>query len=349
MNKNVLIIDDQESILKMIKRNLQDNYNVFTTTLPQKCNDIIENENIDVVVLDQMMPDITGLELLKRIKYKFDIPVVMMTAYGSKHLAIEFMKLGGSDFIEKPLDFLILEIKIKNALKLHESKIKNQMLVSKNDVKKRLKALWSLYSHRLNTDLNIIIGLAQVASLQMKNENYENSQESIDNILNYAPNLEHLIGTMLQLLTLDEDELMLKKEIITINKIVDEKLKNISNDIEINISGKEVVSNHVGVRYLIEELLENSIKFTKSGKIEIEIDEDENNIYFSVKDTGIGINQENISQVTKLHFREDSSGSYSGLGYGLFMVKNLVELNNGKLKIYSLKNEKTTVNIILPK
>ena len=120
----LLIVDDQSGILDMLKRRfVRLGYEVFTTQKSDEALQILEENEIDLVLLDYMMPKITGFDLFVNFHDAYNIPVIMMTAHSSIQLAVEFMKSGGVDFIEKPLDIDVLHLRIARAIN-HSRQIK---------------------------------------------------------------------------------------------------------------------------------------------------------------------------------------------------------------------------------
>jgi DNA-binding NtrC family response regulator len=116
MNR-LLIIDDQAGILQMLKRRLTKlNYVVHTASDEESTLEVLGTTEIDLVLLDYMMPQTTGFDLFMNFHKKYDVPVIMMTAHSSTHLAIEFIKSRGVDFIEKPLDIDVLNLRIDRAI-----------------------------------------------------------------------------------------------------------------------------------------------------------------------------------------------------------------------------------------
>jgi len=119
LEKLIFIIDDEDPILKMLihwTKN-QWNYNVKAFT---NGNDGLNalSENPDLVLLDIMLPDINGNEVLSRIKQKYPhIPVIMLSAQGSVEVAMESIRLGAFDYFPKPIDKNRLEPAIRNAIK----------------------------------------------------------------------------------------------------------------------------------------------------------------------------------------------------------------------------------------
>ncbi len=122
MEKLIFIIDDEDSILKMLTHWVKNqwSYNVKTFT---KGADALNSlsENPDLILLDIMLPDVNGNEVLSRIKQKAPIiPVIMLSAQGSVEVALESIRLGAFDYFPKPIDKNRLEPAIRNAIKNYD-------------------------------------------------------------------------------------------------------------------------------------------------------------------------------------------------------------------------------------
>lgn len=119
MEKLIFIVDDEDSILKMLTHwcKTQWSYNVRTFT---NGNDALAalNENPDLILLDIMLPDINGNDVLRAVKLKYPrLPVIMLSAQGSVEVALESIRLGAFDYFPKPIDKNRLEPAIRNAIK----------------------------------------------------------------------------------------------------------------------------------------------------------------------------------------------------------------------------------------
>lgn len=102
---NVLIVDDEEQLCKLVARKLQKaQLRTFVAHNGQDALHIISKTKIDAVILDYMLPDMTGIDVLKVIKKENDIPVIMFTAYGNVESAVLAMKLGAADYLNKPIE-----------------------------------------------------------------------------------------------------------------------------------------------------------------------------------------------------------------------------------------------------
>ncbi len=122
MEKLIFIVDDEVSILKLLTHWVKSNWGYSVKTFT-KGNDVLNclSENPSLVLLDIMLPDINGNEVLKKIKsVNENLPVIMLSAQGSVEVAIESIRLGAYDYFPKPIDQNRLEPAIKNALRNYE-------------------------------------------------------------------------------------------------------------------------------------------------------------------------------------------------------------------------------------
>ena len=116
--RNVLIVDDDPDVLNMLERLLKKlDYNPFVAQNGEEAVRIIDVQKIDVVVSDLVMPEMDGMELLKRVKSrKGDIPFVMITGHPTIETAVEAIKKGAYDYLTKPFQVEEVQIKIDRAL-----------------------------------------------------------------------------------------------------------------------------------------------------------------------------------------------------------------------------------------
>ncbi|MCL6638860.1 MAG: sigma-54 dependent transcriptional regulator [Firmicutes bacterium] len=122
MVPKILVVDDEEHMCWALERAMrQEGYQVFTATRGQQGLDLIREEAPSLMILDLKMPEMDGMEVLKRAKeMQPKLPVIILTAHGTIETAIEAMKMGAADFITKPFDLDELKIVIKKALMISQ-------------------------------------------------------------------------------------------------------------------------------------------------------------------------------------------------------------------------------------
>jgi len=125
--ETILIVDDEEDILELIKFNLgREGYSIKTALTGEKAIKIIRQSAIDLIVLDLMLPGMDGLEvtkLLKRDEKKFNIPIIMLTAKGEESDIVTGLELGADDYLSKPFSPKILIARIRTILRRNKKKM----------------------------------------------------------------------------------------------------------------------------------------------------------------------------------------------------------------------------------
>ncbi len=144
----IMIIDDEQLVIRVVRRFLSsDGYeNFFTLTDPRQAMEAIESENPDVVLLDIMMPHVTGLYLLKIRKRSTElqhIPFIILSATAENQIKREALQLGATDFLSKPVDPSDLVLRVQNALivKRHHDHLANHANELERQVRERTQQI----------------------------------------------------------------------------------------------------------------------------------------------------------------------------------------------------------------
>lgn len=131
MTEKILIVDDEPDMLKLLSMILKEKtpYDVTVTNNPIEALELAKNKNFDIVITDLKMPGLDGLKLLEEIKKKDeDIPIIIITAYGTIDAATEAIQKGGFDFITKPFKKEQILFTIEKAIKWLKVQRENKML-----------------------------------------------------------------------------------------------------------------------------------------------------------------------------------------------------------------------------
>ena len=256
-------------------------------------------------------------------------------------------------------EFLMNEIIIR---KKNEADLK----AARNDAEKANKAkseFISRMSHELRTPMNSILGFAQLFSMGELNDM---QKKGVEHILNSGNHLLKLINEVLDISKIESGKLSLSIDLVKIKEIVEEAVdlvrpltvsKNIS--ILVNLKNCDNLSIKVDKQRLLQvivNLLNNAIKYNVNDgsvtlKVDIEKDSDstENKIKISVIDTGIGVEEKNLTRLfTPFERMEEAINIAEGTGLGLSIAKELIELMNGTIGVTSKVGEGSTFYILLP-
>jgi two-component system, NtrC family, response regulator AtoC len=165
---NILVIDDEPSILTALELALEDSFNIYTTTLVPEGLKMIGMNNIDLVLLDQYLGEYDGLDVLKSIKKDYpEVMVISMTAHGTIESSVKSIQMGAYYYITKPLDITGLKILIHKALDYrnlsHEvESLKQKMQNSDRGFKiiaqsKKMNEVFTMVDKIKDLDINVLI------------------------------------------------------------------------------------------------------------------------------------------------------------------------------------------------
>lgn len=118
MNKNILAVDDEPKILEAVKAFLESKgYTVCTAQNGRQALEIFEKENISLILLDLMLPDISGEEVCIRIRKKSRVPIIMLTAKSEEANQLKGLDIGADDYITKPFSLKVIAARIETVLR----------------------------------------------------------------------------------------------------------------------------------------------------------------------------------------------------------------------------------------
>ncbi len=132
--KSILIIDDEKNIRFTLKKSLEDEYNVITAVNGEDGIEKFQKNDFDLVLLDMKLPGMDGIEALKEIKDEDKTAnVIIITGFGSVESAVETMKLGAIDYLNKPFTPKEIKDNVKEVISREELELKEDELESYND------------------------------------------------------------------------------------------------------------------------------------------------------------------------------------------------------------------------
>ena len=127
MSYNILVLDDEKEIADLIELYLKsENYNVYKFYDSESALKCIKKINLDMAILDVMLPDIDGFSICKKIREKYNFPVIMLTAKVDDISKIEGLSIGADDYVTKPFNPLEVVARVKSALRRYHNYNKEQ-------------------------------------------------------------------------------------------------------------------------------------------------------------------------------------------------------------------------------
>lgn len=209
-------------------------------------------------------------------------------------------------------------------------------------------------SHEFKTPLSSIDGYAFL--LKNKTLSEEKKNMYIDRIISNSKRLSNLVGNILQLSNLENKEITIERTLFSLDEQIRQVILLFENDwtkknIELDIDLEHVnyFANSQLLHHVWQNIIDNAIKFSDDyGYIQIVLKSDSNYVYISIFDNGKGINEIDLERIFEKFYQADASHSTTGNGLGLTLVKRIIEIHNGDIKVSSSIGEGTTFFITLP-
>lgn len=228
--------------------------------------------------------------------------------------------------------------------------------MSEKDLNRKIIQNLSIVSHEIQTPVNLIAMTATILNKKAEKNCTNNSQikDYMDNIVMNCNKIELLVNNILGINMVS----ISKKEYVNSRQLFDtfcETIEPYCNYSDVNFNGKFNVRKefiHIPVittERILLNLITNAVKYNdkKKKNIEFKMYNEGDNIFFSVKDNGIGISEENIEKVTEEFFRVNNETS-NGFGIGLALVKEYISMMNGSLNIKSQLKKGTEITVSIP-
>lgn len=216
-------------------------------------------------------------------------------------------------------------------------------------------------SHEIRTPLNSVVGFSNL--LLSEDITKEVRKEYVEHINFNSEKLLQIIGDIIDLSRLESSQIEIRYEETSLNSIIEEiavETRNIikrnEKPIVLNVrnsfrdSSDLIFTDRVWLKRVLNHLMDNAVKFTLNGSIELICAQEDEKILFSIKDTGVGINKENLSHIFE-EFRQEIDGHhrpFEGLGVGLTLAREVVERMGGRIFVQSEKGVGSEFGFSLP-
>ncbi|MEI6888745.1 MAG: sensor histidine kinase [Bacteroidales bacterium] len=366
----ILVIDDEPGIrsgISRILRNFRVDYPFMEEAFDFEVNEaptgeegieLIEKDKPDILLLDNKLPGIQGIEVLEYIRKKhMNIIVVMITSYASLELAVKATSDGAYDFIPKPFTPQELKSSIENITK----RVFLKKMTSKlQETGKQIRFQFlSVLSHELKAPLNSIEGYLQMIHERQAGPQLESYDYMIDRMLHRINGMRTLIMDLLDLTKVESGKGKRDVKEVRLSDVARTAMDtmrpySIQKDIRLDLLGDEnvtVMADNEEMEIIFNNLISNAIKYNKTGgRVSCTLSERDNCIEILVEDTGIGMTTEEINRIFDdfVRIKNEKTKHIAGTGLGLSIVKKLVDSYHGTIEVTSEPDLGSIFKVKLP-
>jgi signal transduction histidine kinase len=364
----VLIVDDYEAVRKAHARILsQHGYSVEAAESAEQALSAIRETPFDAILSDIAMPGMSGVELAKELRASnIDVPMVLITGNPELHTAIEAVKLGILRYLTKPVERLALVTVTQEVIRLHGLARAARLALDNESLRGLVEELHrareaaaagsrakteflSMMSHEIRTPLTAVLGYTEL----LLDEPLSDEGRDWTRRIKAAAGLSlKLSQNLLDMAALAAGETLLTVGPFdlsgTLTSIVGRfqptaQAKGLLLRCDVDPRIPKILSGDaLKFAQVVEHLLDNAIKFTERGKVEVRAELEPSSgtpsvVKVSVSDTGIGITKEAHTRIIEAFSQADNSATrrFGGSGLGLAISSALARLMGGALHVES--------------
>jgi signal transduction histidine kinase len=383
--QTLLIVDDEADVLESLRHQFHRTYRVLTSTTGSAAIELLEQNDVEVLLSDQRMPGMPGDVLLRRAReLKPDTIRMLFTGYADIQAVINAVNEGHIfRYILKPWDSIELEGIIRQGIEQYELLAERRRLIAElQEANARLveangelaragqlkTAFIEVASHEFNTPITLVLGLTELLRLSNP-ERSDPEQEILRQITSSGRQLARLVTSMLTLLRAEDFRKTLQRRGVELDELIGGVVEQVrpfvtARRLQLHVQVApglgtfEVDAEKLGA--VLVNLLTNAIKFTPDGGeiwLKARLDH-AGDAEIVVEDRGIGVEPRALEHLFQPFFTQfdpsrHSSGDFGfckrGLGLGLSIAKQFVEMHGGRIFAESVELGGTRVTAILPR
>jgi signal transduction histidine kinase len=368
----ILIVDDEVGMREGCRRALVSHgFRVETAEHGVEGLRKLREQPFDLVLLDAMMPGMSGLELLRSIQeHDPDVVFIMITGYATVDLAAQTMKQGAQDFLPKPFtsDDLLTVVQRGMGERARRLALRDetqreeetQQLERTRREQAKLDAVESRFMLVLVHELRNPAGVIK-NYLQMMRAGYVDDDEwdeYLEKVDLRASQLLAMLDDLLDLAHLKSISGPSKLQPIEVAPIVQDAVRRQRPAAEgkglnlvLEVAAQPVMMAQPGhLRSLTTQLLDNAVRYTAQGQVMVRLDQQARDVVLCVADSGIGLSTDELTRIFQEFYRTEAAKEHVALGTGLGLpiVNQVVKLYQGTIQVDSTPGQGSTFTVRLP-
>ncbi len=382
-HEHILLVDDHPVNLEALSLILANEYQLSVASSGAAALAVAEHIQPDLILLDVLMPEMDGLETLRRLRsadWGKSIPVILVTADDSSESQIEGLQSGADDFLSKGVLPSVMKARVRNVLahRRAEAELKRHRDQLQIGVEERSAALklareaaeaksvfLANMSHEIRTPINAVLGFSDLC---LRLDLPERARGYVEKTHSAALSLLGIINDILDFSKIEAGRLEVESIPFRLSDVLHGiaslfSLKAREKDVELVIGAHPNVSDRLlgdplRLGQVLTNLVGNALKFTERGKVDLTVEsltrdekrEESVTLRFVVHDSGVGMTSEQQARLFMPFVQADGSTTrkYGGTGLGLAISKQLVERMGGTIAVESAAGKGSTFSVTLP-
>lgn len=362
----ILIVDDERDLVEMLSFHLKKRgYETHRAYNGTEAWEELNSAHPDLLILDLMMPGLDGWELCRLIRRNGNpelrgIPILILSARALPEDRIRGLELGADDYLTKPFSLAELTIRVDRILQ--QKKTVGELYREIDHLRLQMQEQESSLREIIHDLKNPLLSIGASAKVLMRKNPEEEIISFLRNIYQNSLSMTRWLEEILAFSDLSLKNLEKDKEWLEVNSLVKTATELLSpigqgKKIAVDFHSKDLLptvrGNKRWLQRAVENLITNAFKYTPDdGKIEIKTGLNEMNgerqIEISVEDNGVGIPAEDISKIFEPFYRGRNTKNEKGIGLGLSLVKQVVDLHGGKIEVRSELGKGSLFSIHIP-
>ncbi len=328
-----------------------------------------EIDQPNLIILDVNLPDINGYEVCQQLKSNPATSVIPILSISSHYTRnedwVRGLECGADNYLIKPIESHVLLAIVQSMLRIESTERKLRIALKEAEAVNNVKTQFlANVSHELRTPINVILSALHMTNIIIDEIDLLHIKRKLSQyngmMKQNSYRLIRLINNLIDITKIDSGFMTMSRVNVDIVRIVEDITLSIASFVEnkqielifdTDLNERVTACDPDKIERIIFNLLSNATKFTGAGgRINVNMFEDGENITISVKDTGIGIAEENRRKIFHRFLQVDDTlhRNSEGSGIGLSLVKAFVEMHDGEISVESAYGQGSTFIIKLP-
>ncbi len=354
---SILYLDDEEPNLSAFKATFRRTHIIRTANSAEKALALIEEEEPHIIIADQRMPKVSGVEFFQMVcKSHPDPQRILLTAYTSSQTVIDAVNKGHIDrYLVKPWDRDMMEKTLNSVYESYKTKVE---LKRKNEELYRVNSELNRFVYSVSHDLRApLLSLLGLVDLSRNEKDPDQIQQYFELMNSSIRKMDDYIQTTLQYYRNLKTNLIL--EHVNLNLLVNEiiePLMNYNSNVSFNVNVDPdtiIFTDRVRLKIALNNLITNAVKYGFKEKntpyqIAVSVEKIGEGSKIIVADEGKGIPPEQLKKIFEIFFSEGAATSVESSGLGLYLVRQAIDKIQGNVSVKSKLNVGTEFEINLP-